>query len=193
MTPIFKEKDIELILSALKFSAEKHRNQRRKDAEASPYINHPIQVAELLWNEGGVRDIVVILGALLHDTIEDTQTKPEEIRELFGQEVLDLVLEVTDDKRLPKAERKRLQIVDAPNKSLRAKQLKMCDKICNVRDVTSAPPRGWNFERRWEYLDWTESVIAGVRGANPKLEDLYDKVLAEGRQKLLDEKKGNPS
>ena len=188
MTTGFNEKDIESILSALKFSAEKHRNQRRKDPVASPYINHPIQVAELLWNVGEVRDIVVILGALLHDTIEDTQTRPEEIKDLFGQEVLDLVLEVTDDKRLPKAERKRLQIVDAPNKSQRAKQLKMCDKICNVRDVTSAPPKGWNFERRWEYLDWTESVIAGVRGANPKLEALYDRVLSEGRRKLNDEK-----
>jgi guanosine-3',5'-bis(diphosphate) 3'-pyrophosphohydrolase len=188
LTTGFNEKDIEAILSALKFSAEKHRNQRRKDPEASPYINHPIQVAELLWNVGEVRDIVVILGALLHDTIEDTQTSPEEIRELFGQEVLDLVLEVTDDKRLPKAERKRLQIVHAPNKSQRAKQLKMCDKICNVRDVTSAPPKGWTFERRWEYLDWTESVIAGVRGANPKLEALYDQVLSEGRRKLNDEK-----
>jgi GTP diphosphokinase / guanosine-3',5'-bis(diphosphate) 3'-diphosphatase len=184
----FKAKDIEMILSALKFSAGKHRNQRRKDAEASPYINHPIQVAELLWNVGEVRDIVVILGALLHDTIEDTQTSPEEIEQFFGKEVLELVLEVTDDKRLSKTERKRLQIVQAPNKSTRAKQLKMSDKICNVRDITNTPPKDWPFERRWEYLDWTESVIHGVRGANKKLEALYDKVLAEGRKKLLQEK-----
>lgn len=183
----FQEKDIERILSALKFSAEKHRNQRRKDAEASPYINHPIQVAELLWNVGGVRDIVIILGALLHDTIEDTQTTPEEIEQLFGKEVVDLVLEVTDDKRLSKAERKRLQIVLAPQRSLRAKQLKICDKICNVRDVTNAPPKGWPFERRWEYLDWTESVINGVRGTNKTLEDMYDAALKEGRKKLKEE------
>lgn len=187
----FKEKDIEQILSALKFSAEKHRNQRRKDAEASPYINHPIQVAELLWNVGGVRDIVIILGALLHDTIEDTQTTPEEIETLFGKEVLELVLEVTDDKRLTKAERKRLQILHAPQRSARAKQLKICDKICNVRDVTHAPPKDWNFERRWEYLDWTENVIRGVRGANAKLESLYDAALAEARKKLSEEKKRN--
>ena len=185
----FREKDIEQILSALKFSAEKHRHQRRKDAEASPYINHPIQVAEVLWNVGEVHDITVILGALLHDTIEDTETSPEEIEQLFGQGVLDLVLEVTDDKRLPKSERKRLQIVDAPQKSLRAKQLKMSDKICNVRDVTHSPPRDWPFERRWEYLDWTERVIDGVRGTNKKLETLYDEVLADARKKLKQEKR----
>lgn len=183
----FHEKDIERILSALKFSAEKHRNQRRKDAEASPYINHPIQVAELLWNVGEVRDIVVILGALLHDTIEDTETSPDEIKKLFGNDVLDLVLEVTDDKRLSKKERKRLQIEHAPLKSIRAKQLKICDKICNVRDVTNSPPKDWPSERRREYLDWTEDVISGVRGTNKKLESLYDEALAEGRKKLRQE------
>ncbi|MBL7995407.1 HD domain-containing protein [bacterium] len=175
---------MERILSALKFSAEKHRNQRRKDAEASPYINHPIQVAELLWNVGEVRDIIVILGALLHDTIEDTETTPDEIKKLFGDEVLGLVLEVTDDKRLSKKERKRLQIERAPLKSMRAKQLKICDKICNVRDVTNSPPKDWPFERRWEYLDWTEEVINGIRGTNKELESLYDEALAEGRKKL---------
>lgn len=184
----FLETDIELILSALKFSAEKHRDQRRKDAIASPYINHPIQVAELLWNVGEVRDIIVILGALLHDTIEDTQTSPEEIEKLFGKDVLDIVLEVTDDKRLSKTERKRLQIVHAPHKSIRAKQLKISDKICNIHDITNSPPKDWPFERRWEYLDWTENVINGVRGTNSKLEALYDEALAEARNKLKQEK-----
>lgn len=180
----FGENDIDLILKAIKFSAEKHKDQRRKDAEASPYINHPIQVAELLWRVGGVRDTVVILGALLHDTIEDTETTPEEIESLFGEDVLDVVLEVTDDKRLPKMERKRLQIEQAPHKSLRARQLKLADKICNVRDITHSPPKDWTLERRLEYFDWTEKVVNGIRGSNASLEKLYDELLHEGRSRL---------
>lgn len=180
----FEERDIDLILKAIKFSAEKHKDQRRKDAEASPYINHPIQVAELLWRVGGVRDTVVILGALLHDTIEDTETTPEEIESLFGEDVLDVVLEVTDDKRLPKMERKRLQIEQAPHKSLRARQLKLADKICNVRDITHSPPRDWTLERRLEYFDWTEKVVNGIRGSNVPLEKLYNELLREGRSRL---------
>ncbi|MBX7151896.1 HD domain-containing protein [bacterium] len=175
---------MDLILKAIKFSAEKHKDQRRKDAEASPYINHPIQVAELLWRVGGVRDTVVILGALLHDTIEDTETTPEEIESLFGEDVLDVVLEVTDDKRLPKMERKRLQIEQAPHKSLRARQLKLADKICNVRDITHSPPRDWTLERRLEYFDWTEKVVNGIRGSNVPLEKLYNELLREGRSRL---------
>ncbi|NUM82285.1 HD domain-containing protein [bacterium] len=175
---------MDMILRAVKFSAEKHKDQRRKDAEASPYINHPIQVAELLWRVGGVRDTVVILGALLHDTIEDTETAPEEIESLFGEDVLDVVLEVTDDKRLPKMERKRLQIEQAPHKSLRARQLKLADKICNVRDITHSPPKDWTLERRLEYFDWTEKVVNGIRGSNESLEKLYDELLEEGRSRL---------
>lgn len=180
----FDERDIDMILRAIKFSAEKHKDQRRKDAGASPYINHPIQVAELLWRVGGVRDTVVILGALLHDTIEDTETAPEEIESLFGEDVLDVVLEVTDDKRLPKMERKRLQIEQAPHKSLRARQLKLADKICNVRDITHSPPKDWTLERRLEYFDWTEKVVNGIRGSNESLEKLYDELLEEGRSQL---------
>ena len=117
------------IVAAIAFVADKHRNQRRKDAKASPYINHPIDLANVLANEAMVEDDRVLLAAVLHDTIEDTETTEQELTRLFGQEVTDIVLEVTDDKLLPKAERKRLQIEHAPKISRRAKLVKLADKI----------------------------------------------------------------
>jgi|SRR5437016_2571345 len=175
---------IATLLKALHFAANKHRDQRRKDIEASPYINHPIEVAEVLARVGGVTDLVTLQGAVLHDTLEDTKTTPEELEAAFGPEVRRVVEEVTDDKRLPKAERKRLQIEHAPHLSARAKQIKLADKISNVRGVTQAPPADWPLERRQEYLNWTEQVVAGCRGCNAALEDFYDRVLAEGRRVL---------
>ena len=124
------------LLKAISFAADKHRHQRRKDAEASPYINHPIAVATVLAAEGDVSDEVTLIAAALHDTVEDTQTTFGELEEHFGSEVASLVRELTDDKSLEKAERKRLQIEHARNSSIRAKQLKIADKICNVRDIT---------------------------------------------------------
>jgi guanosine-3',5'-bis(diphosphate) 3'-pyrophosphohydrolase len=173
-----------LLLEALRFSADKHRNQRRKDQAQSPYINHPIDVAHLLWNAGGVRDADVLVAAVLHDTIEDTQTTRTELAERFGDAVLGLVLEVTDDKSLPKAERKRLQVETASHKSRSAKLIKLADKICNVRDVVASPPSDWSLERRKEYLNWTEQVVVGVRGVNAALEAMYDGELAKGKAQL---------
>lgn len=171
-------------MAALRFAADKHRDQRRKDRNASPYINHPIEVASVLVTTGGVTDAVTLAAAILHDTIEDTETSVLELTDRFGREVCALVEELTDDKRLPKEERKRLQIVHAAGASHRAKLIKLADKICNVRDVTHQPPSGWGVERRKEYLDWTEQVVAGCRGASANLESLYDRVLAEGRAAL---------
>ena len=173
------------LLTALHFAADKHRDQRRKDAGASPYINHPIEVAELLARVGGVTDLVTLQGAILHDTIEDTDTTPQELEDLFGREVREVVEEVTDDKTLLKQDRKRLQIEHAPHISARAKLVKLADKIANVKDVTQKPPAKWPLARRKEYLDWTEAVIAGLRGTNPELEKLYAELLADGR-KVLD-------
>ena len=172
------------LLKAFRFSAGKHRNQRRKDSLESPYINHPIDVAQLLWDVGEVRDMDVLLAAILHDTIEDTNTSPEEIRDSFGEEVLSLVLEVTDDKSLPKAERKRLQIATAPDKSFGAKLIKLADKCSNIRDLLALPPAHWSLERRQEYLLWTEKVVAGLRGTNTALEEYYDHELASGKTLL---------
>ena len=180
--------DLTFFLTALNFSAGKHRHQRRKDTAASPYINHPIEVAHILWTVGGVYDEITIIAAILHDTIEDTDTTPEEIRQSFGDDVLGLVLEVSDDKSLPKPERKQKQIAHAPHLSWRAKQIKLADKICNVRDIAFAPPSHWPRQRRIDYLQWAGDVIDGLRGANEKLEKHFDETLASARQKLTDEK-----
>jgi guanosine-3',5'-bis(diphosphate) 3'-pyrophosphohydrolase len=173
-----------LILKALRFSAEKHSNQRRKDSKGSPYINHPIQVAETLWTLGGVRDVTLLVAALLHDTIEDTATTPEQIRESFGENVLALVLEVTDDKSLPKQMRKRLQVEHAPHKSRSAKLLKLADKLSNIQDIIQFPPKGWSLQRKQEYLLWSERVVAGLRGVSPSLERRYDELLEDGKRSL---------
>ena len=177
------QEEIPTILRAVNFSAEKHRTQHRKD-NVSPYINHPIAVAETLARVGNVRDLDTIVAAILHDTIEDTDTTPEEISREFGDGVLSLVLEVSDDKTLRKEVRKQLQIENAPHKSHPAKLIKLADKINNLIDLTNYPPTDWPLERRVEYLNWSEKVVAGLRGANQPLEKLYDQVLENARQKL---------
>lgn len=169
------------LLKALAFAAEKHRDQRRKDVTASPYINHPIAVAAVLTMEGHVSDETTLLAAVLHDTVEDTETTFAELEDHFGPEVAELVRELTDDKSLDKAERKRLQIEHSRNSSAAAKQLKIADKICNVRDVTDNPPANWSLERRRDYLTWSENVIAGCRGVNQALERAYDDAIARAR------------
>ncbi len=170
--------ELALLLKALAFAAHKHRDQRRKDADASPYINHPIALADVLVNEGGVDDIEVICAALLHDTVEDTATTPEELANAFGAHIARIVAEVTDDKRLPKAERKRLQIEHAPHISSEAKLVKLADKICNLRDVAERPPAGWDMQRRREYFEWAKRVIDGLRGTHPRLEAAFDAAYA---------------
>ena len=168
------EKDLALLFRALAFAAHKHRDQRRKDAEASPYINHPIALAEVLAGEGGIADAEVLAAALLHDTIEDTDTSLEELRREFGERIAAMVMEVTDDKALPKAERKRLQIVHAAGISAGAKLVKLADKICNLRDVADRPPAKWDLQRRQEYFEWARQVIDQLRGVHPKLEAAFD-------------------
>ena len=173
--------DIARLLSAIDFAAHKHRGQVRKGTDAVPYVSHPVAVAEVIARVGRVTDIVTLLAAVLHDTIEDTDTTAEEIAERFGAEVSDVVVEVTDDESLPKEEQKRLQIVNAPKSSKRAKIVKLGDKIVNVRDVGHDPPAGWSLERRRAYVDWSEQVIAGCRGANAALERHFDQVVREAR------------
>src|SRR5215470_3338033 len=140
--------DSSKLLDALAFAAEKHRMQRRKDPEASPYINHPIALAQVLRNEAGITDTVVLCAALLHDTIEDTNTTAKELRKRFGKVITKIVVDVTDNKRLRKETRKRLQIEHAPTLSPRAKLVKLADKICNIRDVAKTPPADWSLQRR---------------------------------------------
>jgi guanosine-3',5'-bis(diphosphate) 3'-pyrophosphohydrolase len=175
LSAIFRGRDaVGPVLKALAFAARKHSDQRRKDAQASPYINHPIALANVLRNEGGVADAVVLCAALLHDTMEDTETTPDELEREFGKRVRDIVLEVTDDKRLPKKERKRLQVEHAPRLSRAAKLVKLADKICNLRDITENPPAAWDLTRQQEYFDWAREVVDGLRGVHPELEKAFD-------------------
>ncbi len=169
------------LLTALQFASAKHRNQRRKDADASPYINHPIAVAHLLATTGQVSDIATLMAAVLHDTIEDTETTPEELEAQFGTAVRRLVEEVTDDKGLEKKVRKKLQIKHAPGLSRSAKIIKISDLSCNLADIIENPPTTWAKKRRSDYLNWTEQVIAGCRGGNDALERHYDQLLLRGR------------
>lgn len=180
------------MLRAVHFAADKHRHQRRKDRLSSPYINHPIEVAEMLARVGGVSDLVTLQAAILHDTVEDTRTTPEELEEHFGSEVRYLVEEVTDDKDLPKGLRKQLQIDRAEHSSGKAKLIKIADKICNVRDMGEAPPASWGIERRRQYLDWAGRVVEGCRGANTALESLFDAYLERSRRALGSEESAPP-
>jgi guanosine-3',5'-bis(diphosphate) 3'-pyrophosphohydrolase len=168
------KESVGLILDALEFAAHKHRDQRRKDLEASPYINHPIGLATILWNEGGIEKPEVIAAALLHDTIEDTDTTPAELRKRFGAKIAGIVEEVSDDKSLEKDERKLLQVTHAPKISHEAKLVKLADKISNLRDMAASPPATWPLSRQREYFDWAKRVVDAMRGAHPRLEALFD-------------------
>ena len=171
---------IALFLAALDFAADRHRDQRRKDARGSPYVNHLITVARLLADTGGVTDPAVLVAAVLHDTVEDVGVSFGEIEERFGREVREIVAEVTDDKSLEKSERKRLQVEHAPLMSTSAKLVKLADKIANLRDVIDRPPVGWNRHRREQYMQWSAAVVDGCRGTNPALERMFDSVLEKG-------------
>lgn len=172
------------ILNAVNFAAMKHIRQTRKNVEKSPYINHPVAVAETIAQVGGVYDLATLQAAILHDTIEDTETTHEELALSFGPEVADLVAEVTDDKSLDKARRKELQIEHAPHLSARAKLIKMADKTCNIRDITESPPTGWSQQRKLDYLAHAASVVNECRGINPQLEAHFDESLDRARRAL---------
>jgi guanosine-3',5'-bis(diphosphate) 3'-pyrophosphohydrolase len=179
---MFTEQDFDMFMRALGFAADKHQNQRRKGRDQLPYVNHLIRVTGILWRVGEVRDMPTLLAALLHDTLEDTDTGVGELETLFGVQVLATVLEVTDDKTLPKATRKQLQIEHAPHLSTAARLIKLADKIDNVYDVSHNPPADWPHERMVAYLDWAEAVVAGLRGINAALETRFDAVLHEARE-----------
>ncbi|NWT17780.1 MESH1 pyrophosphohydrolase, partial [Vireo altiloquus] len=141
------------LLEAVDFAARKHKEQRRKDPEGTPYINHPI--------------------------VEDTDTTFSEIEEWFGVEVRHVVEEVTDDKTLPKMERKRLQVEHAPLCSRRAKLVKLADKLYNLRDLNRCTPQGWSAERVQEYFRWAARVVAGLRGTSAALEGALQRLFEE--------------
>lgn len=172
------------LVEAASFAAKRHTGQTRKGSGQEPYINHPLEVANLIASIGGIEDVDVLIAAILHDTIEDTDTTAAELTELFGEKVAKIVLEVTDDKSLPKQKRKDLQIQHAPHLSPEAKLVKLGDKISNITDVTKNPPADWSAERRRDYVDWGMKVVAGLRGVNQQLEDKFEDVVRIAREKL---------
>ncbi len=182
--------NISLLLKAFEFAARKHQHQRRKNETAIPYINHLIAVAETLWEIGNVHEIDTITAGILHDTIEDTDTSPEELEATFGKKICRIVEEVTDDKRLPKHVRKQLQIEHAGTASIEARHVKLADKICNVEDLLEYPPAHWPLQRLIEYVGWAESVIDSLRGSNLQLEEHFDAVCKKVRNRLEQEKSG---
>jgi len=173
--------DETVLRRATGFAAWKHKGQMRKGEGEIPYIHHPIEVTAILAEIGGVTDIDLLQAGLLHDTIEDTDTHGDELETHFGSRVCAIVLEVTDDKSLDKADRKARQVEHAPHLSRDAQSLKLADKISNVYDVAFCKPVDWAPEQQLEYFDWASRVIAGLRGCNASLEAEFDRQLAESR------------
>ena len=176
--------NVSLFLKALHFAADKHRDQKRKDVDASPYINHPIYVAQILADVGEVDDLGILAAAVLHDTVEDTETESSDIEREFGARITRIVGEVTDDKSLEKSERKRLQIEHAKHMSNEGALVKIADKITNIRDVASNPPEDWDQARREKYLDWAEQVVKNCPKVNYALENCFSESLASARGAL---------
>jgi len=172
------ESDLKLLIKALDFAAHKHRGQRRRNVAASPYINHPIALAGILCNEAHITDVDVICGALLHDTVEDTETTEAELLREFGAAIAGIVMDVTDDKTLGKDERKEQQVAHAAHIRPGAKLVKLADKISNLRDMAHDPPAGWGLARRREYFDWAKRVIDRLRGVHAPLEAIFDREYA---------------
>jgi (p)ppGpp synthase/HD superfamily hydrolase len=166
--------DLVSVWRAADAAARWHVHQRRKSAAQEPYINHLLEVACLVTQATGGTDPNAVIAALLHDAIEDQGVTAETIASEFGQRVADIVMEVTDDKSLPKAERKRKQVENAPKKSREAKLVKLADKISNVRTISSSPPPDWSVQRRLDYIQWAKEVVAGLRGTSPWLEQQFD-------------------
>eukprot|EP00112_Aurelia_sp_Birch-Aquarium-sp1_P007372 Seg1802.3 transcript_id=Seg1802.3/GoldUCD/mRNA.D3Y31 product="Guanosine-3' 5'-bis" protein_id=Seg1802.3/GoldUCD/D3Y31 len=177
--------DTQLLVEAANFAAIKHKDQRRKNAEKTPYINHPIGVAHILTNEAGITDCEVLAGALLHDTVEDTNATFEELESKFGPAIRQIVEECSDDKSLGKEERKRKQIEHAPRCSPKAKLVKLADKIYNLRDLNRETPQGWSVERVHEYFVWASKVFRGLKGTHETLDKIY-KDLLKGRNVEVD-------
>lgn len=173
-----------LLSRAYAFAAERHVDQRRRGVRAEPYINHLAEVAALVSEATEGKDPNLAAAAILHDTIEDTSTTYAELVEFFNADVADLVAEVTDNKSLPKQTRKDLQVENAPRKSPRAQMIKIADKLSNLRSLASSPPAHWPEQRRREYLVWARQVVNGARGANPWLEQAFDKAADELEARL---------
>lgn len=175
---------LDAFIDAVVFATQKHQGQVRKDSQASPYVTHPLAVARMLYTLGKIYDTSILVAAVLHDTIEDTNTTEAEIREQFGEETLSIVLELTDDKSLAKNIRKQHQVMHASKLSSKAKTIKLGDKLTNCQDILQSPPKNWTISRRQEYIQWAADVVAQIRSTNPHLEAAFDEMLLEAEISL---------
>jgi (p)ppGpp synthase/HD superfamily hydrolase len=174
--------DAQRILAAALFAAKKHARQKRKGEDGEPYVNHLIEVAELIAGSSDALDTELVIAGLLHDTVEDAGVSMQELEERFGRDVAGLVAEVTDDKSLPKETRKMLQVQNAPLKSERAQTLKLADKISNLRSLLASPPAGWSLERKLQYFEWAKAVVDGLTSPNRLLKAEFDKTYSQVSQ-----------
>ena len=181
-------KEIEQICAAVEFAADKHRLQTRKNKDKTPYISHPIGVAYLLMQIGENRDTSVIIGALLHDTLEDTQTIYQELEDNFGNVAAGYVKEVTDDRTLSSNARKRMQVVNAAHKSKGAAQIKLADKLYNLRDLLNDTPEEWSQSRIDQYFEWAQSVVDRLPPANDHLQGAVKEMINQYWEKQSDVK-----
>jgi (p)ppGpp synthase/HD superfamily hydrolase len=170
---------VQRIFAAAIFAAEKHAAQKRKGAAAEPYVNHLIEVGQLIAGSSDELDTNLVMAGLLHDTVEDTGTTAEELERAFGSDVAALVVEMTDDKSLPKAVRKELQVENAPHKSVRAQVIKLADKISNLRSILASPPANWGPERKREYILWARQVVSALSSPNPVLLAEFERTYAK--------------
>jgi (p)ppGpp synthase/HD superfamily hydrolase len=168
------ENPIVRLVRAWRFAADAHTDQKRKGERGEPYVNHLSEVAQLVAEATDGEDPDLVIAAVLHDTVEDTGVTAEDLRREFGARVAGLVCEVTDDKSLPKAERKQLQIDHAPTLSHGAQIIKLADKTSNVRAIVASPPKDWSAERKADYVAWGRKVVDICRPAAPKLAAQFD-------------------
>lgn len=166
-------KELCMVLRAAFFSGEKHKDQRRRDVSETPYINHPLEVAYILMEEGGITDAPTLAAALLHDTIEDTNTTREELLMVFGKEVSDLVVELTDLKTTAPEDKKMRELEHAHHLSSKAKQIKLADKTANIRDLVTMPPAHWDLQRKADYFEFAAEIAKAVSDASPELLDVF--------------------
>jgi guanosine-3',5'-bis(diphosphate) 3'-pyrophosphohydrolase len=172
---------VSLIVEAAAYASEKHLLQRRKGYDQLPYINHPLQVARHLADEGHVEDKYILASALLHDVVEDTETTVGDIEQQFGTKIASIVAEVTDDPELDKAGQRKEQIEKAPKLSPHAQMIKIADKTCNIRDLMNYPIN-WDKKRKLDYVEWAGKVVDGVRGVHPRLEGYFDRTVQQARE-----------
>lgn len=177
--PIEELSPLLFVVRALAFAAEHHTDQRRKGQRAQPYLNHLVDVARLVGEATQGTDPALVAAALLHDVVEDQEVTIEEVIATFGDDVGALVAAVTDDKALPYGERKAGQVQRAPNLTNRAKLLKLCDKIANLRSLAEDPPADWETKRAEEYVAWCREVVKGLRGVDASLEQAFDVAAVE--------------